>query len=204
MASLIRLKLKTIPMLMYLPGASIGFTVLLIMILPEIKLHVIMIMLQLLYTIVAILWSLFLFYDFFSLNKFGYLKNIYLPHFGKLLLSFFVLLSFFLVLNLIIIFNLYDGIYFWPSFLLIASQMIISAVSVLILFALAGNVTFPLALTFLYLSAELATFGQSNYLYHLLALDFVYDYSFKGVLNLIVLNTIFGLSGYTVFRLLLR
>lgn len=204
MVSLIRLKLKTIPILMCLPGAIMVFTVLLIVVFPEIKLYVVMIMLQLLYTIVAILWSLFLFHDFFSLNKFDYLKNIYLPHFGKLLLSFLILLSFFLVLNLMIIFTLYDGNYFWPSFLLIASQMIISSVSVLILFALTGNVIFPLALTFLYLSAEIATFGQSNYLYHSLALDFVYEYSFKRVLNFIVLNTIFGLSGYMVFRLLLK
>lgn len=202
MTSLIVLKLKTTPILIYLPFISIIlFTVLILTI--DMNINLILISLQLLYTLISILWSLFLFYDLFSSEKYEYLKDIYIPWLGRLLLSFFILLTFLLMLNILIISSIFESISFFSTFSLILSQIFVSSTIVLILFALCGNVTFPLTVSFLYFSAELATFGQSKYLYHLWALDFIFDYSFEGLLNIIILNLVFGFSCYLVFRFIL-
>ena len=204
MISLVKLKLKAIPTLIFIPVAIVILSALQLLFMPYIKLHVVMISLQIFYTVVAAVWSLFLFYDLFSVDKFSYLSKIYFPRLGKLLVSFFFLLLFFLMLNLFLISQIHEGFSIWPSFFLIASQMLISGISSLILFALVGNVTLPLSLAFLYLSAELATFGQNKYLYHLFILGFNYSYALNDLLNVIVLNILIGIIQYMIFRLLMK
>lgn len=203
MINLLQLKSRSLGWLLYLPLAIFIAMLFFIFGIPNNNVNVVIVLLQLTFIPLVCIWALYLFYDLFGTGNFQFMWLYYKANIEKILIMFFVVL-FIPLLSLIIAIELrFDEFQALPTLMLLLTQSLISAVVSLILFAVFGDVSIPITLIFLYISAELATFGSNKYLYHIFFLNLQKSVNFSNTIDLALLNLLFGLFGYKIFKLLI-
>jgi hypothetical protein len=203
MINLLQLKSKTLGWVLYVPLVILVVMLFLIFGIPNNNVNVVIVLLQLTFIPLACIWALYLFYDLFGTGNFQHMWLYYKGNIEKILIMFFVIL-FIPLLSLIIAIEFrFDEFKALPTLMLLLTQCLISVVVSLILFAVFGDVSIPITLIFLYISAELATFGSSKYLYHIFFLNLQESLNFTNIIDLALLNLLFGLIGYKIFKLLI-
>ncbi|MBA2871554.1 FlaA1/EpsC-like NDP-sugar epimerase [Anoxybacillus calidus] len=203
MINLLQLKSRSLGWLLYLPMAIFVAMLFFIFGIPNNNVNVVIVLLQLTFIPLVCIWTLYLFYDLLGTGNFQYMWLYYKTNIEKILIMFFVVLFIPLISLIIAIEFRFDEFQTLPILMLLFTQCLISAVVSLILFAVFGDVSIPITLIFLYISAELATFGSSKYLYHIFFLNLQESLNFTNTISLALLNLLFGLVGYKIFKLLI-
>lgn len=94
----------------------------------------------------------------------------------------------------------YDDFLLIPTLILLLTQIFLSSIVSLILFTIFKDISIAMSLIFLYMSVELATFGNHTYLYHVFYLDLQETLHFPNIISLSLLNFVVGLMGYKIFK----
>lgn len=200
MNSLIRLKTKSLGAYRYILILTFLVMLFLIVFIDFDDINKLIIILQLLLNVLVFVGTVYLFYDLFKKVSFKFMlsfyrykiKIIYVIFLGILIVPVFFLL--------VIINYTYDDFNLFPTLLLLFSQMFLSGIISLILQLLFKDTTITISLFFLYISVELATFGTSKYLFHIMYFILDKTITFNDILILSMLNISFGLVSYKVFK----
>ncbi|WP_318619355.1 hypothetical protein [Priestia megaterium] len=144
-----------------------------------------------------------LFYDLIATNSSTFLYTFYRGKTHKI-----YLLCLGLYMAPVLIICVLMGIYFenlnsLAAFALLLSQIFLFSTFCLVVFTIISDLSITISLFILYISAEVATFGDNNYLYHMFYMDLHQMVSFSTVSSTLVLNIIVGLLSYKVFKSIL-
>lgn len=204
MKNLVYLKGKALGWLFYLPLFLLMTMMVLVISVSESHVDVVVIVLQLSFVTLSILWATYLFYDLFGTGNFSYLWLYYRGKFGRMILLYLTILSVPLLLIMLIMeMKFQSQLNFVATFLLIISQSILGGVFTLFILAVLGDVDWVITLFFLYISIELATFGENEYLYSLFYLNLEHGVTYTTLLNLGTVHFLFGLITYKCLKMLL-
>ncbi|MDF2052728.1 hypothetical protein [Priestia megaterium] len=141
-----------------------------------------------------------LFYDLFATKSSTFLYTFYRGKAYKVYLLCLGLYMMPLLMLCVLISICYEPFNSLAAFFLLSSQVLLFSTLSLIIFILLSDMSITISLFILYISAEVATFGENNYLYHMFYMDLHQMVSFSNVSSTLVLNLIIGLLGYKVFK----
>jgi hypothetical protein len=204
MRSLVYLKGKAIGWLLYLPLLLLITMLVLVISVSDSQVNAVVIVLQLSFVTLSILWAIYLFYDLFGTGNFSYLWLYYRVRFGRMILLYLTILSVPLLLIMLIMeMKFQSQLNFVATFFFIISQSILGGVFTLFILAVLGDVDWVITLFFLYISVELTTFGKNDYLYSLFYLNLEHGVGYTTLLNLGTVHFLFGLITYKSLKMLL-
>lgn len=204
MRRLVYLKGKALGWLLYLPLLLLFTMLLLVISASDSQVNAVVIVLQLAFVTLSILWAIYLFYDLFGTGNFSYLWLYYRGRFGGMILLYQTILSVPLLLIMLIMeIKFQSHLNFVATFLFIISQLFIAGVITIFILAVLGDLDWVITLFFLYISIELATFGENGYLYSLLYLNLEHGVGYTTLLNLGTVHFLLGLITYKCLKVLL-
>lgn len=202
--ALFQLKRKYLGWLFYLPFVSLMLISVLITTISFDNVNVLFILVQLFFVPLASLWTIYLFYDLFTEENIQFFWAFYKSNLLKILGMFFLVFVIPLILIVTAIEIKYANEFLaLATLLLLISQVFIVSIVNLIIFGITKDVSTTLSAFFLYISADLATFGESRFLYHFFLLNLNEIIKYTDILNLTLLNLLFGFLAYKIFRVLI-
>lgn len=200
MIDILKVKVKSVKWLLLTGGLLYLILVLLLVFTIWDSANIFFLITQLVFVPFFSIVIMYMFHDLLGSTNSTFLLTYYKYRFIKI-----YLLTLCLYLIPLFILCIFMNIYFtgfspiMATFLLFTQLLLISSISIII-FVITMDISIALSFLAIYISTELATFGDTKYVFHLFYMNLGEPIVFSNVWSMVFLNLLIGIVGYRLVK----